>query len=506
MADYYVDNKYCTTLTGTITFTNGSTAVTGSGTAFTTECAVGGRIKLQSDDAGEDGVNWATIDSITDDEHLTLTANYQGSTGSGTASYSANDGTSKDDAWVHARDALEYSGYSGGDVIWFRRGQVHEFGASHCTLGSSSNQDSIITHRADDGTKWPGEGALAQPKITFGTNNYGVRFSAHFVVRDLHFHAENTTQLLAASNSYGGVVCIGCKFEQDGAGSTNGMVGGNYGRHLLIDCDVDFDGSPGSNTCCLFRNTCAIRCTIDGGQYAAEFDVWLEDCVIGATTPPSVAMIKVPARWIARFDRPIMRNNVNHATLDYSGEWYGYPPLNLYGSGVCFEDWDGSKGAWFWLGPRWCGDIETIAASSTPAGQRSDGSATVLKHVHDNVEWHPDVLARTAYLHEQVKVVSAGTYTVTVYMQPTGWGTPPDVNGEDAELWVLVLAWDSGNNRYEEYDSRNEAQTALSNNTWCPITVSNVVADVDGTIRIQIYQRKGDGSSIVYFDPTIEVS
>ena len=66
-------------LTGTITFTNGSTAVSAAGDgAFTTEVAVGDYIYLDSEYA-----NRARVASITDDDNLVLSANYAGTGGAG---------------------------------------------------------------------------------------------------------------------------------------------------------------------------------------------------------------------------------------------------------------------------------------------------------------------------------------------------------------------------------------------------------------------------------------
>jgi len=70
-----------TTLTGTVTLTNGSTTVSGSGTLFLSELQVGDLIKLESDDC----TAWAKIASITDDVTATLEAAYTGAGGSGTA-------------------------------------------------------------------------------------------------------------------------------------------------------------------------------------------------------------------------------------------------------------------------------------------------------------------------------------------------------------------------------------------------------------------------------------
>lgn len=69
-----------TALTGTLAVTNGSTAVTGTSTLFTTELAVGDYIYLnaQKTQLGE-------VASITNNTALVLTANYGGTTASGAA-------------------------------------------------------------------------------------------------------------------------------------------------------------------------------------------------------------------------------------------------------------------------------------------------------------------------------------------------------------------------------------------------------------------------------------
>jgi|GEM_PF-4654465 len=105
-------------MTGTATFTNGSSAVTGTGTLFTAELAPGQLIAPDANITGADRLiyaNWGKISSITDDTHLTLTANYQGTTGTNTAS-SGNVNTAaisecKDKGtWEILRDVLNYMG------------------------------------------------------------------------------------------------------------------------------------------------------------------------------------------------------------------------------------------------------------------------------------------------------------------------------------------------------------------------------------------------------------
>ncbi len=71
--------------TGTVTLTNGSTAVTGSSTQFLTQFDgyYGRSIKLDSDPSNA----WAQVLSVTDNTHMTLDVPYPGSGGTGSASY-----------------------------------------------------------------------------------------------------------------------------------------------------------------------------------------------------------------------------------------------------------------------------------------------------------------------------------------------------------------------------------------------------------------------------------
>lgn len=102
------------TMTGTVTFTNGSTAVTGSGTMFTTELSVGQLIRPHLN-AGQGWTGWGKISSITDNTNLTLTANYAGTSRSGdTGDYNRNTiaiAECKDrPTWDVLRDVLNYMG------------------------------------------------------------------------------------------------------------------------------------------------------------------------------------------------------------------------------------------------------------------------------------------------------------------------------------------------------------------------------------------------------------
>ena len=77
ITEKYTNQRYAldTTLTGNLLFSNTSTSVIGTGTNFTTELTVGSKL-FYFGNAQSNLINFiATVDSIEDNTHLTLTAN-----------------------------------------------------------------------------------------------------------------------------------------------------------------------------------------------------------------------------------------------------------------------------------------------------------------------------------------------------------------------------------------------------------------------------------------------
>jgi len=99
------------TIAGTVSITNGSATVTGTGTAFTTALAVGMVIRFNA----QTGTNY-TILSIASNTSLTLTANYGGTTNASTTIR----GVRESDAYiVGTSPAGDWSTFAKGDlVVW----------------------------------------------------------------------------------------------------------------------------------------------------------------------------------------------------------------------------------------------------------------------------------------------------------------------------------------------------------------------------------------------------
>lgn len=104
--------------TGTVSVTNGSSTVTGTGTAFTTNVTAGDSFKVAA------GLVTYTVASVTDNTHLVLTANYAEASGSGLNYQIARD-------WTPNYDLGEVNI---GDVDW----------AIHLTQNTIRKLDTIL--------------------------------------------------------------------------------------------------------------------------------------------------------------------------------------------------------------------------------------------------------------------------------------------------------------------------------------------------------------------------
>lgn len=78
----HLERIHATSLTGTLSYTNSSTAVTGAGTAFLTEVVAGQYVKANAHAT----TCWARVESVTDNTNLVLSEAYNGSTLGGAAS------------------------------------------------------------------------------------------------------------------------------------------------------------------------------------------------------------------------------------------------------------------------------------------------------------------------------------------------------------------------------------------------------------------------------------
>lgn len=125
----YPDPMAASALTGTVTFTNGLTAVTGAGTAFTTELVAGQSIKLNADNV------WHVVSSITNDGALTLTAAYSSAGGAGASSK----GEVRNAKYgIIGKDALKYANVS-NLTAWNTKCRLNSKRMYECSLNTDSS-------------------------------------------------------------------------------------------------------------------------------------------------------------------------------------------------------------------------------------------------------------------------------------------------------------------------------------------------------------------------------
>ena len=162
-----VGNASSTALTGTITVTNGSTSVSGSGTAFTTQLKVGSLIMLDAD------ALWVEVESITNDDNLVLTANYSGTGGTGSGAFITANASDTGLVGTTEYQPMEatYPQISGRGVTWRAvfTGTEANFDWLEFTVanGNSNAADNLNRRLSNQGTKASGQTWTADLTITF---------------------------------------------------------------------------------------------------------------------------------------------------------------------------------------------------------------------------------------------------------------------------------------------------------------------------------------------------
>jgi len=494
MTDYYVDNELCSLATGTWTFTNGSTAVVadGDGNAVA-ELTVGDRVYLEDDASGpgENGANWGTIQSITDDDTLVLAANYTGTGGEGNLRYSANTGLSAADAYVAIETALTQ-----GQVI-YRPGCIHlRLNAGPPTTPASA------WHRRDDGSIWPGDTGLDDPVISVGTygqlvvGGLGTSGGSHRLFEHLTLRANNTAQMFSMNSTV--VTFLDCTIEQQGAGNASGIIDMFGAGYAFRGCLFTHTGTTQPIIAEYGHSSVFENCVFDGGKYvfweAGQSSFRVVGCHFGLNVNQGTACIggnyaHPSGEWLG---------NYFYGATEFSvGDNRPVPQKMLY---LFSDGHDGDPDAWYAYN-RHDGAVYLVAASGTPAGARSGGAARVFAHKRVN-ETQNQVWANSRPLIHWPVHKAAGTYDVTLYVQhDNGWAAVLDVEGADATLWFKVRYWTAAG--YVTKDSRDEAQATPVKGEWSPLVVSDIVPSAAGKVIIEVHQAKGDGSSFLYYDRVV---
>lgn len=477
MTNYFIDiTKTSGALTGTLTFTNGSVAVTGSGTAFTTELAVGDYIKPTTTD------EWYRVQTITDDENLTLDWNFAQSTQSGvSAVYNDKDGLSTANAFCHIGQAFADNILVAGDKVYMRRGQTHLYARNtRHDIYENGAEGNKIHWLGDDGTGWAGETGLDKPVIGFGDVGNGyINFEGdrYWLIEDIEFKESSSPMGHVRFYQTRGNKCKKCDFH-DNSAATNarGMLVGYFGPHEFEECTF-----YSNLTCGIYAHSLHLilkKCTFNGGPATQDYGIQMDwyhlttieahECDFGQTTAHDNCDI-------AAFTNPVWLRNCNINDMDFKLQ---YP----YGV-VYIEDHNGTK-----LDNRkyaYMGNVLRNTTVTRTGG--ADSSAECIPNSHC-VSCHP------LKMFEMVIWTPASQSTFEVYLRGSGWTTFPTAS----ELWIELEYFSDAENADRTITKSDEVLT--TNDTWTKFEVPNITPTAAGPAYLRGYLVKYESGAKVYVD------
>jgi len=240
-----------TNLTGTLAFTNNSTAVVGTNTLFTSELAIGDFVK------GGDGYWWEAV-VITDDTHLTLYKVYAGSTASSVSSQKlgiTSTGEGSSDTPVQSVNA---SGTGAAKLMVSGGWDL----SSETQTGQTffRQMHSTFANRYGSGL------------YTYGKNN--------IEISRLHFlRYFNGIYLYANSNNNTVLSPICCS-----SGQQNIYIGSSSQNNTIVEPICNASGYHGLRISSGFNNTVISPVVCSNAQYGVHFDNASNNTIYGTLT------------------------------------------------------------------------------------------------------------------------------------------------------------------------------------------------------------------------------
>ena len=482
MTDYFIDHDaYTAALTGTLTFTNGSTTVTGSGTAFTTELSTGDYIK--SDDSTE-GKEWYKVTDITSDTEFTIDHAFYQATHSSSAKKNSNDGLSVSNAFCHIQQFMDTA--QAGDVGYVRRGKTYKV-TMELQPVNDGTQNALITLMGDDGTGWADEAGLDKPYVEFAdsedsSTNAGVTLSSdnYWRVSDIRFRGDRGggTYRVFRANIADYLKLDFCVMEGTYAGSTDSrplrledvricevegceikQVNGSheYGTIYLSEGGIyTFKNCTFTNLYRVFNFTGAIGIlkvynpSIDGYSYTSPvFSSW-------------IVYVRGDASWVGSIDQ---------------------------GSFVYIEDLNGTVGA-----HKTMVRGGTIEKDTSVYTGNADSSLKVTPG--SNLGLYADYIEAFEW---KITDVTAASHTVTVQVRGSGWTSFPNAD----ELYIEVEYYDESTGTHTA--TAKSTDTLSANDTWTSFSVSFTPAQA-GDIYVRGYLKKYEDGAVIYFNGEVEIT
>jgi len=470
---YYLDvNGKTGDLSGTWTFTNGSTTVSGSGGSATSELEVGNYVRPSG------GPEWYKVTAISNDNEFTIDPAFQQDTQSGvTAEYNNYDGTATNTPFVHLNQFTTDTVRTPGDILKVRANQTHLYAGKDIVFDEDGTNN-MIEIRGCSSTDDPwGDGSDVRPIIGFGDTAYQV-----YSIYD-DFWKFTRLEFIEGADIYGIVnfylsyneIVESCLFRD----------ASKYGLRFNACSSVSVQN------CSFYSNTTAnlhildsrVRCSgceFDGGAATTDYGLYVEasigelmDCTFGSSSAHDVADVyfyKPSARVYAR--------NCSFA---------GSISLAHKGSFLRSEDHNQTKGAHRTY--YYNGTIEKDTSVVRPGGASSSAKMTPNSYCG----LYPLTIADDFCAGDFKLWLPAEQKTVTIYLRTFGYTTLPTAD----ELYIEASYLDEATGGHRA--TVQSTQTVSANDTWTAFSVTFTPAQ-EGWVYVTVYLKKYESNSGVYVD------
>jgi len=477
---YYLDFDGATgNLTGTWTFTNGSTTVSGSGGAATSELAAGNYVRVSN------GSEWYKVTSVTNDNSFEITPAFQQATVTDDADstkYNNYDGTSISTPFVHLNQFTTDTARSPGDILKVRANQTHLYAGIDIVFDEDGNANNMIEIRGCSSTDDPwGDGSDVKPIIGFGDTSYqlNLNYDMYWQFMKLEFiESDDSYGILRASHAHCSII-KDCIFRDAGY---NGLYLSSSLVPLIEDCS--FYSNSGTNLYVSSSRFKCIGCSFDGGATGTDEGLKCDSTSIGELINCTFGSSSVHTFRDIRFAYAASRIYARNCSFAGSINFY----TEARGAFLKSEDNNQTKGAhktYYFNG--------TIEKDTSVV--RSGGASSSAKMTpNNNCGLYYPLTIVDDYCSGDFKLwLPSEEKTVTFYMRTFGYTSLPTAD----ELYIEASYLDEATGGHRA--TVQSTQTVLANNIWTAFSVTFTPAQ-EGWVYVTVYLKKYEASSGVYVD------
>ena len=477
---YYLDFDGATgNLTGTWTFTNGSTTVSGSGGAATSELAAGDYVRVSN------GSEWYKVTSVTNDNEFEITPTFQQATVTDAADstkYNNYDGTSTSTPFVHLSQYTTDTARTAGDILKVRANQTHLYAGIDIVFDEDGDANNMIEIRGCSSTDDPwGDGSDVRPIIGFGDTAYQLYalLDDFWKFKRLEcIESSDSNGILYLHRSHNWII-DSCVFRD--AGEVGLHLNSAY-TALIQDCS--FYSNTTQNLRVSSSRFKCIDCAFDGGAATTDFGFYVNglnigeliNCTFGSSSAHDLSDI----RFIYLPSRIYARNCSFAGSISFLSE--------ALGAFLRSEDHNQTKGAHQVLYHN--GTIEKDTSVVRSGGASSSAKMTPNSNCG---LYYPLTIADDFCSGDFKLWLPAEEKTVTIYMRTFGYTSLPTAY----ELYIEASYLDEATGGHRA--TVKSTQTVSTNDTWTAFSVTFTPSQ-EGWVYVTVYLKKYEADSGVYVD------